>query len=750
MPENSNQSKQSNYSMDFNNILGIETGLNVNEFSQITFSFWFKTSALQNSVYIISMPDGVAANGVEATFTNIPSVRYRLTGQTTDTSIDATFTYNDGNWHHIVCTYDGSTQKIYVDGSLSNSGSANNGTLKTNYNKLYIGSFNWVHGLGPDVTLNGVAIFDYELSTDQITYLYNLNNPMAITGAKPIAYYPLGDNSNPTTLPGYPNDAIGGKVFDFDGVSTRTLSISNNAAIESALSNVTEFTFSGWYNWADMTGDSKFVTILRNGSDYRMNVTMYSVGDNMRWAINQGDGFAYANSPNYNTQTTPNLQANQWFHYCGVLKGSESTNDLKLQLYLNGQDVGPLTFLGGSGAYTGVAATSLGALPAANNLFQIGGSLSVFKTPDGMFTNFQMWDKALTSAEVTTLYNSGKVLEGTQPQTANLQFWWKMDGVQDFYDGTNWNVKDYGPSGTNITTSSNMDSSSLVSDNTIRSTTSPYSNYSIKFDGTDYFEVPFTSDLRLTNVDFTISFWTNPSATGRYIMLENYDPTAGWGVFNDNGALEFYNSSGWLITGTTIPNNVWTHIALVGDIGATNLKVYKNGAEDSSNTSSLVTVDATGPLTICAQRNGAGGFDYDGNLSNLSIWSGTALSASEITEIYNAGVPTDLNSFSGTAPTAWWTLDGKKVYYNGSVLVARDAIGTNDATGANLVQENIEGNAPGSDYNGTGDGITITDLKGDMSSSNNNAHSINMADYGDPNGQGVTPANSGRTTSVPG
>ena len=36
-----------------------------------------------------------------------------------------------------------------------------------------------------------------------------------------------------------------------------------------------------------------------------------------------------------------------------------------------------------------------------------------------------------------------------------------------------------------------------------------------------------------------------------------------------------------------------------------------------------------------------------------------------------------------------------------------------------------------------------------MSSSSNNPYSVNMGDYGDPNGQGVTPANSGRTTSVP-
>ena len=39
---------------------------------------------------------------------------------------------------------------------------------------------------------------------------------MAITGAKPGAYYPLGDNSNPTALAGYPNASVGGSVFDFN------------------------------------------------------------------------------------------------------------------------------------------------------------------------------------------------------------------------------------------------------------------------------------------------------------------------------------------------------------------------------------------------------------------------------------------------------------------------------------------------------------------------------------------------------
>ena len=142
----------------------------------------------------------------------------------------------------------------------------------------------------------------------------------------------------------------------------------------------------------------------------------------------------------------------------------------------------------------------------------------------------------------------------------------------------------------------------------------------------------------------------------------------------------------------------------------------------------------------------------DGNLSNIACWKNTALTQSEITEIYNAGVPTDLSTFSGTAPTHWYPMDQRATYFNGSTLTIRDTINNNDMLGYNYIQgaSAIEGNAPGSSANGTGANIDITDLKGDMSGSTKNLYSINMADYGDPNSQGVTPADSGRTTSVPG
>ena len=131
-------------------------------------------------------------------------------------------------------------------------------------------------------------------------------------------------------------------------------------------------------------------------------------------------------------------------------------------------------------------------------------------------------------------------------------------------------------------------------------------------------------------------------------------------------------------------------------------------------------------------------------MCNLAYWKNTALSLDDILNIYNNGVPQDLNNFRIT-PTAWYPMDDSYTYYNGSVLIARDVINSRDATGYNINQENIVGNAPGSEASGTGTNLNITYLKGNMKNSINNSYSVNMGDYA----SGTNPANSGRSTNVP-
>ncbi|HTW20406.1 MAG TPA: LamG domain-containing protein [Mycobacteriales bacterium] len=69
----------------------------------------------------------------------------------TNTTIRSPHTYNDGHWHQVVATYDGSTMSLYVDGALvaSSAATATNpfeGYLLGGYNN--IGSFAHVFGFG--------------------------------------------------------------------------------------------------------------------------------------------------------------------------------------------------------------------------------------------------------------------------------------------------------------------------------------------------------------------------------------------------------------------------------------------------------------------------------------------------------------------------------------------------------------------------------------------------------------------------
>lgn len=122
-------------------------------------------------------------------------------------------TYNDGAWHHVVCTYSASTpgavadMNIYVDGidvptttasdtlgsnTISNSASFNIGS-RTDGSVLFAGN------------MDEVAIYDKELSAAEVTWVYNQGKPQDLRGpAAPsnlIGWWRLGENASGTTIP---------------------------------------------------------------------------------------------------------------------------------------------------------------------------------------------------------------------------------------------------------------------------------------------------------------------------------------------------------------------------------------------------------------------------------------------------------------------------------------------------------------------------------------------------------------------
>ena len=83
-----------------------------------------------------------------------------------------------------------------------------------------------------------------QVQQSQIIYI-TLNNPMAITGAEPVAYWPLGDNSNPNAPGSFPNISVGAdSIFEF----TQGNIIHKLLILEILFPLSNKITFTIWFN----------------------------------------------------------------------------------------------------------------------------------------------------------------------------------------------------------------------------------------------------------------------------------------------------------------------------------------------------------------------------------------------------------------------------------------------------------------------------------------------------------------------
>jgi hypothetical protein len=179
--------------------------------------------------------------------------------------------------------------------------------------------------------------------------------------------------------------------------------------------------------------------------------------------------------------------------------------------------------------------------------------------------------------------------------------------------------------------------------------------YSLDFDGTD--------DVMETGVAYattwSASVWIKPnhtsgsngaifsdgSARRAYIY---YDGTNYTVYLRQNGSpFNILTSSGNAI------HDTWTHTAFTRDSSTNTVTMYINGSQ-------VATATDGGAVNTVSQRpknigciNTSGLFPFNGKMDEFGWWDGTTLSSSDVTAIYNSGVPDDLSSYS---PTNWWRM----------------------------------------------------------------------------------------------
>ena len=198
------------------------------------------------------------------------------------------------------------------------------------------------------------------------------------------------------------------------------------------------------------------------------------------------------------------------------------------------------------------------------------------------------------------------------------------------------NTKSYPGSGTTWTDlSGNGNNGTLTSMNG--------SNYNsanggyLDFDGSiDQINCGSSDDFAFGTGDFTIEFWCNPDALGSSgiisISSDGSFSSANWQFrYGSSKVRWLYSSSSDIISNSTVSTGEWTQI--VATRSGTALTLYINAVSEATGTSSADLSD-NGTLRIGTSRDQNSYFN--GKISNVKLYKGKGLTASEIQQNFNA------------------------------------------------------------------------------------------------------------------
>jgi hypothetical protein len=741
MPRNANQSKSSNYSLDFDGASYIDLGNSSLGLTANSISIWFKTTSTTSGQQLLSKY-GSTYQFQFRLETNGTITLYSFENQSTFATLQSASGYNDGNWHNVTTTFNTTDgHKMYVDGNTTpvDTDTANKSALQSSSERMLIGARDSSTGV-IDTTryFNGnisfISIFDYALSSSQVTTLYGNSsngpgNPMALS-SPPIAYYPLGGSAGAFQTPVNNNDkwliennAIGDYVFDFNA-NYIDLGDSNDFSFTNGSGQDLPFTLSAWVNMNDA---SSFRIITKYGTNTEW--YLYTTGsDILRFRTNDSSTGEYIGR-GYSTAMTS--YENQWIHIVGTYDGSESNSGFKL--YINATKVDD-TDAGSSGTYNGMINST--------DTVKIG-KMTGSDVTNGKMSNVQIFNTALPatgSNSVETLYNNGSPLTSMTGFTS-LQGWWKLDASATYNSSTTtWTIPD-DSTNSNDGTSSGMTQSNLVQSDL--QTVAPYSKYAMNFDGTDdLITISNESNFDFDRTDsFSISCWfkcDNVSANNHIInKLSSTGDYTGYNLFinNTDSKLWFYlrhnyTSPNQIIikSDSALVSNVWYNLVVTydGSSTAAGCKMYIDNVNVSTTESDTLSSSILNnePLRIGGRSPSTTNF-ANGSISNVSVWN-TALTVSQVSEIYNEGLPGNLNSHSAYSNlVSWWQL-GENSSFNGNYWICADEKGTNNGE-SNGMGVGALVNGVGTTANGTSNGMAEGALVGNAPYSTANAISSGMA-----------------------
>lgn len=373
----------------------------------------------------------------------------------------------DTNWHHVAVTVkqDSSNvvSSIYLDGV---SGGTNTvaATLSNFVSTadLAVGKRNrpggtefFFAGLIDEVSIIGSALSDGGVSSGQtaggdIATLYNSGNgPADISAFNPVAWYRMGDSdtgvsngsSTPTIVSNVANSSAiqNHYALDFDG-SNDYLSLGNLGTAGRSLGSMLF-----WVNITSTNG-------IHSANLAKFLVGFGGAGGGFYWgywgtntdlltlALHSFNRRTRFNAPSAGDKLTAG------WHLIGV-----NHNGTSYDIIIDGVTAPNATLNSGStGSYSIQNATSIISGTDFDDVKVMTNTAGSYAS-EGLVDEFAIWDSALSSSDITAIYNSGVPTDLTSYSPAG---WWRM-GDGGTWNGSNWSIPD-ASANSNTGTTANM------------------------------------------------------------------------------------------------------------------------------------------------------------------------------------------------------------------------------------------------------------------------------------------------------
>ena len=603
--------------------------------TNITISAWAKTSDSKSTQFI----GGYGNTGVLGYWLGAGSSKFVFSvgNGSSNKQLSSNFTSNDNNWHHVVGTYDGSTQKIFVDGNLKNTYTAVTGDISygTLANGFLIGN---TEGLNSarfwSGSIDDVKIYNYALTDDEVKQDYNQGSALqmgqtsqTISGtttnleycipgdasacSAPVAEWNFEENTGSTTKDSSGNNNTGtvgtgssaptwtigkkntGAGLKFDGINDK---VTTNFNI-----GTTEFTVECYFKVDNFSATEMPLITQYDGSSTRFLLTINSnSGYKLRPFIG---GVALWG--------TTNLVTNKWYHVVFNRYTNGNTN-----LYLNGILEAGTTMTTGTPPQVGLMIGSV-----SNSSYYFNGTID----------NVKIYNYARTPAQVAYDYNKGGPIG-----------WWKLDECQGSVANDSSGIGNTGS--INISASGTQTSvgTCTASGTAWGNGASGKINGSLNFDGTD--DTIILGKQTGLNGVFTASAWfkRKGSAGGGYHGIINSitgDTPYTRILIESAGAsiiLQQRDSTSSVIGGTwnnqPFGDNNWHHIVYLFD--GSFIKLYTDGKLQGSPYACNGVISSSGILEI--GRGQSNSYFSNGQIDDVRIYN-YALTTEQVKTLYNGG-----------------------------------------------------------------------------------------------------------------